>query len=227
MRVKELAIDQIVTAGNVRIEADDELGDLMESIGKHGLLQPIIVRHKTLKTYEVVAGHRRLAAMKARNEATIPCYVNDDITVENRTIIQIVENAQRKQLSALEYVEVFEQLREEHGLTRVQIGRLIGRSKSWVTRQYEAVKLSGALVGDGVVRKKDVAKMTAGQLIGRAAKHGIGVKGRRSTDDISVSAINSTTLNVRCRDTATTARVLECLDELRESLRIGGNNDNP
>jgi ParB family chromosome partitioning protein len=219
MRVKELAIEQIVTASNVRIESDDELGDLMDSIEKHGLLQPIIVRHKTLKTYEVVAGHRRLAAMKARNEQTIPCYINDDITNEDRTVIQIVENAQRKQMSALEYVEVFEQLRKSHGLSRSQIGKLIGRSTSWISHQCDAVKLSGSLVGDGVVRKKDVAKMTAGQLINRAQKHGIGVKGRRQTEDISVAAINSTTLNVRCRDAATLARVLEWLDALREEIR--------
>jgi ParB/RepB/Spo0J family partition protein len=220
MRIKEIPIEQIKSSGNVRLEADEELGDLMDSIEKHGLLQPIVVRHKTLKEYEVVAGHRRLAAMRARKEVTVPCVINDEITPDSRAIVQIVENAQRKQLSAVEYVEAFEQLRRaDRSMSRAKIARLIGRSSTWVQHQYDAVKLSGALVSEGVVRAMDAKGMTAGQLIGRAQKHGMTVTGRRSADDISVAAINSTTLNVRCRDAATLARVLEWLDALRDEIR--------
>lgn len=223
MKVRNIAIEQIVTAGNVRLEADEELGELMDSIERHGLLQPIVVRHKTIDTFEVVAGHRRLAAMQSRNESHVPCVVNDEITPDSRTIVQLVENAQRKQMTPFEYVEAFEALRKHDRLmSRAKIAKLIGRSASWVAHQYEAVKLAGVLVSEGGERSADVKTMSAGQIINRAQKQGLGAHGRRQTDSISVSAINSTTLNVRCSDAATTTRVLETLDKLREEIRGDG-----
>lgn len=223
MKVRNIPIDQIVTAGNVRFEADEELGELMDSIERHGLLQPIVVRHKTIDTFEVVAGHRRLAAMRSRNESHVPCVVNDEITPDSRTIVQLVENAQRKQMTPFEYVEAFEALRKhDRSMSRAKIAKLIGRSVSWVAHQYEAVKLAGVLVSEGGERSADVKTMSAGQIINRAQKQGLGAHGRRQTDSISVSAINSTTLNVRCSDAATTTRVLEALDKLREEIRGDG-----
>lgn len=219
MKTREIPISKIVVAGNVRIDEDEELSGLMASIEEHGLLQPVIVRHKTLETFEIVAGHRRLAAMKMLGEKKIPAIVNDEITAENRMIIQIVENAQRKQMSAVEYVECFQALKKQRkGLSNAAIGRMLGRTGGWVQHQYDAVKLTGALVDTGE-RPAALKEMTAGQIISRAQKKGVGVKGPRVTSDISVSAINSTTLNVRCRDAAVLARVLEWIDALREQIR--------
>lgn len=218
MKYREVPIDQIVTGRNVREMPEEELGDLMDSIEQHGLLQPVIVRPKG-KRFEIVVGHRRLAAMRARNEATIPAIINEEITERERTFIQLVENSQRKQMTPWEYVEVFNFLRKgDRSMSYAKIGKLIGRSSNWVSHQYEAVRLSGALVGDGE-SKNEVTSLTAGQIIGRAQLRGLTVKGPRRTRDISVQCVNSTTINVRCKDTGVVGRVLEALDAVRAEIR--------
>lgn len=219
MKFKHVPVDQIITRDNVRSEHDGELGDLIDSIEQHDVLQPILVTPQN-DHYVVVTGHRRFAAMKARNEATIPCIVRTDISEADRVWIQLVENNQRKQMSAAEYVEVFEALkRATPGLSNAKIAKMIGRSSHWVNNQYEAVKLAGVLVSEGEVSGKDAKKLTAGQAIGKAQKAGLTVKGRRDARDISVQCINSTTINVRCRDVTVTGCVLEALDQLREEIR--------
>lgn len=219
MQFKHIPIDKIRTKGNVRSERDGELGDLIDSIEQHDVLQPILVTPQN-DHYVVVTGHRRLAAMKARNEATIPCIVRTDISEADRVWIQLAENNQRKQMSAAEYVEVFEKLkRESPGLSNARIARMLGRSSTWVGHQYEAVKLAGVLVSEGEVPAREAKRLTAGQAIGKAQKAGLTTKGARQARDISVQCINSTTINVRCRDVIVTGRVLEALDELREAIR--------
>lgn len=219
MQLKHIPIDKIRTKDNVRSEHDGELGDLVDSIEQHDVLQPILVTPQN-DQYVVVTGHRRLAAMKARNEATIPCIIRTDISEADRVWIQLVENNQRKQMSAAEYVEVFERLkRASPGLSNAKIARMMGRSSAWIGHQYEAVKLTGVLVSEGEVPAKEAKKLTAGQAIGKAQKAGLTVKGARQARDISVQCINSTTINVRCRDVIVTGRVLEILDTLRDEIR--------
>lgn len=220
MRFKELPVDRVVSAGNVRSEEDEQLGDLMESIERHGVLQPVLVRQLGKDRYELISGHRRFAAVKALNEPYIPAMITTEVTDHSRTIVQLVENAQRKQLSAVEYVEVFNAMRAaDRSLTHAKIGRLIGKSSSWVANQYSAATLAGALVSEGVVSGDRAKAMTSGQIVHQAHSRGITTKGMRKTSDISVACINSTTINVRCRDAAVVARVLEVLDGVRAEIR--------
>lgn len=221
MKVKDIPIARIHVAKNVRSETDEELGELMQSIQEHGLLQPILVRHRRDADYEVVAGHRRLAAFKASGESHIACVIDDEITEADRTVIQLTENCQRKQMTPFEYVAVFEALRKaDRSMTRPRIAQLIGKSKSWIAHQYDAVNLAGSLVGNGAAASSELKSLTAGQIIARAQKHGLGRGGQRQVRDfISVACVNSTTINVRCQDSVTTGRVLEAIDQLRLQLR--------
>ena len=224
MKFKEIPITDIVTTGNVRIEEDPEIGGLVSSIEEHGVLQPVLVRHvivpgKGIK-YELISGHRRLKAVQMSGEDKIPAMISDDeITKSEKTILQIVENTQRKEMSALEYVEAFDALRKETPrMSWAKIGKLIGKTPNWVGNQYQAAKIAGHLISRGD-DPEQVKKLTAGKIISRAQKEGIGTKGLKAVKDITVSVANSTTLNVRCRDKEVVGRVLEAIDAIREEIR--------
>lgn len=149
-QMRNIPLDQIIVSPNVRSEADEELRDLMESIDKYDLLQPILVRPRKDGRYELVTGHRRFTAMQMRGEATIPCYIRADLTDGDLTYIKLSENIQRKQLSAAEIVEYIDTLQsEDPRLTDQVIARRLHKSPAWIfykrriQRTYQALAQSG------------------------------------------------------------------------------------
>lgn len=150
MKFKDIPVDQLFQGENVRSEADEELGDLMESIERYDLLTPIIVVPENGR-YKIVAGHRRFSAMKARNEATVPCVIHTDLSQSQIPFVQLIENVQRKEMSAHELVQIFDRMKAATpGLSNAAIGRLIGKSGEWVGLQYKAEGVYQSLADQGV-----------------------------------------------------------------------------
>lgn len=79
----------------------EELESLTNTIKKSGVLEPIIVRPKGAKRYEVVAGNRRLRASKAAHLTEIPAIVKD-LTDEQALRIAYIENVHRKDLNTIQ-----------------------------------------------------------------------------------------------------------------------------
>ena len=105
------------------------LDELAESIHAHGLLQPIVVR--TLADgYELVAGHRRLAAVQALGWARVPAVVREP-NEDDAYILTLVENLQREDLSPKEEAEALEVLVRERGWSTRQVGQAIKRGPTW------------------------------------------------------------------------------------------------
>jgi len=108
-----LAVKDIVTNGNVRTttnrNADLELAD---SIDQYGVIEPIVVR-KDKNNYIVVAGHRRLNAVRAIKGKTIPARVLD-INEDKATEMQVIENLQRQDLTPMEEAEAYKLLLEKN-----------------------------------------------------------------------------------------------------------------
>ena len=76
--VKEIEINKI-EAGRFQPRSDfneEKLSELTDSIKKHGVLSPILVRELGLNKFEVIAGERRLRASKAAGLSAIPCLVD-------------------------------------------------------------------------------------------------------------------------------------------------------
>ena len=224
MTFKHIPLEKIITKGNIRSEADDELGDLMNSIERYDIIQPILVVPESGK-YVVVTGHRRLEAMKARNEATIPCVIRDDVAKNDRVWIQLVENSQRKGLSAFEYVEIFDTIKRQHKeitgckLSEDKIGVMIGRGRNWVHGQYEGARQGRELIDLGMP-SKDVEPMTAGQIRHRVAK--MRMKGDWKTASVeSVFLIKRAglMLRVRCSNKDVLQQVKEALKTLRREMK--------
>ncbi len=139
----ELAVKQIdPSPWQPREHFDDrKLQGLADSIREQGLVQPVIVRLKG-KRYELVAGERRLRAVKLLGWEKIIAVVLDKSDTEMRELA-LVENLQRDDLGPLEIAAAYKALGEEHGLTHEQISRRLGVSRARVTNTLRLLELPG------------------------------------------------------------------------------------
>lgn len=129
---------------NPRKHFDDaSLKDLAASIAASGVHQPVLVRPlpasrvadtadmQPRPTFELVAGERRWRASALAKQTSIPALVRS-LTDDQVLEIQIVENLQRQDLTALEEAEGYQTLMDHSGLTADQVGEKIGKSRSYV-----------------------------------------------------------------------------------------------
>lgn len=124
------------------------LRELADSIKSTGLAQPITVREMpqhvadqlgTAARLEIVCGERRWRAHKLAGLPTIECILRD-LTDEQAIRIQVLENLQREDLSAIEEAEGFAMLRRQ-GMSADQIGDEIGKSREYVYGQLKLLDL--------------------------------------------------------------------------------------
>lgn len=119
----------------------EELGELAASIRANGLLQPIVVRRSISgRSYELVAGERRLRAVRQLGWIDIPALVRD---VDDRTllVLALVENIQREELGPLEECQGYHLLREKFGYTQQEIAEAVGKSRSTVANMMRLAAL--------------------------------------------------------------------------------------
>ncbi len=106
----------------------DKLAELADSIKKHGIIQPLIVRKKGIN-YELVAGERRLRAAKLAHLKKVPVLVREYDETQMRELA-LVENIQRHDLNPLEEAKAIQEMIKQHGYTQVQAAERIGRSRA-------------------------------------------------------------------------------------------------
>lgn len=80
-----------------KVRMDDSMVQMVESVGRYGVLVPALVRPKSDGGYEMVAGHRRKKASELAEKATLSCIVRE-LTDEEATIIMVDSNLQREQI---------------------------------------------------------------------------------------------------------------------------------
>ena len=141
-----MAVDDVVpNPKQPRQVFDDEaLDELTHSVREFGLLQPIVVRERTLDDgrvgYELIMGERRLRAARAAELETVPAIVRD--TTDDALLRDaLLENIHRVQLNPLEEAAAYQQLLEEFGATHEELASRIGRSRSQVTNTIRLMKL--------------------------------------------------------------------------------------
>ena len=116
-----------------------ELRALAASIAEHGLLSPLAVR-KAGGAYEVVAGERRLRALRLLGWQSAPCVLVTADDLESR-LMALVENLQRQDLHYLDEAEACRAILREHGLTQEELARRLGRSPSALANRLRLLKL--------------------------------------------------------------------------------------
>lgn len=114
--------------------------ELTESVKKHGVLQPILVRPNG-DLFEIVAGERRYRAAVAADLEEIPVNIRD-LSDEEMLEVQIVENLQRQDLHPLEEAEGYRQLHEKHSYSADDIAIKVGKSKAYVYARLKLCQLA-------------------------------------------------------------------------------------
>jgi ParB family transcriptional regulator, chromosome partitioning protein len=176
-----IPIDQIDPNPNQPRQVMGDLSELMASIAEKGIIEPIIVRQRGTR-FQIIAGERRYQAAIQVGLREIPIVIRE---VDDNEIIEIalVENLQRKDLTAFEEAEALHSLSTRCNYTHEDMARRLGKSRTSIT---ESLSLNGmpeevknlCRLADihskslllQIVRQGDPEKMTA--LVEKIARDG-------------------------------------------------------
>ncbi len=119
---------------------EEPLSELAESIGRHGILQPLSVR-RVGTHYELIAGERRLRAGMQAGLTEIPCIVMQ-MTDEESAMTALVENLQREDLDFVEEARGIDRLINNFNMSQEQVAKLLGKSQSGVANKLRLLRHS-------------------------------------------------------------------------------------
>ena len=166
---------------------EDKLLELTDSIKKHGVLSPILVRELGLNKYEVIAGERRLRASIKAGLKTIPCLV-DQKKDQDALESALIENLQREDLNAVEEARGYDRLKREFGLTQDEVATSTGKARSTIANSIRLLSLPAKvldLLSSGQIEKghaKQLASLDSKEA--EAAADNI-VKNKLTVKDLS------------------------------------------
>ena len=139
--VRMLRSDQIVASPLQPRRRFDEtaLATLGESIRKHGILEPIIVRPRDDR-FEIVAGERRFQAAVQLGLEEVPVTIRD---LDDRTAMEIAlsENLEREDLSPIEVAVSFSDYLTKFGTTQDELAERLGKDRSTVANLIRLLDL--------------------------------------------------------------------------------------
>lgn len=119
---------------------EEELNELAASIREVGLLQPVVVRELGGGRFELVAGERRLRAVRQLGMPTIAAIVRD--TGDSDLLREaLIENIHRTQLNPLEEAAAYRQLLDDFGVTQEELASRLGRSRPTISNALRLLTL--------------------------------------------------------------------------------------
>lgn len=119
----------------------DALAQLADSINKHGVLQPLIVRSLPTGGYQIIAGERRWRAAKMAGLSEVPVVIRDDIKGEQIMQIALIENLQRENLNPIEEALGYKELMENYSMTQEEVANALGKARSSIANSVSLLNL--------------------------------------------------------------------------------------
>tara|TARA_B100000676_G_scaffold30437_2_gene28603 strand:+ start:2810 stop:3652 length:843 start_codon:yes stop_codon:yes gene_type:complete len=145
--IKEIELSQITPNRFQPRQSFDEqkIKELSQSIKKHGILSPILVRETGAGGYELIAGERRLRAAIEAGLQTAPCMID---TAEDQTSLELalIENLQREDLNPIEEARGYDRLKKEFSLTQDKIAEVTGKARSSIANSIRLLKLPSSII---------------------------------------------------------------------------------
>ena len=139
--ILQVNIDDIIpNRFQPRLNFDEKaLNELAASIKEHGVIQPLVLG-KTGDKYEIIAGERRYKASCLAGLQTVPAIISN-IDDNTSAEVAIVENLQRKNLTAIEEAKSYKKLLDKGYLTQEQLAKKMGISQSAVANKLRLLNL--------------------------------------------------------------------------------------
>lgn len=120
---------------------ESSIAELAESIRRHGLLSPLLVRRIDAGQYELIAGERRLRAL-----ILLGCAFAESIVISaydcDSALMALVENLQRENLHYLDEAEAYRGILDAHSITQEQLAQSLSISPSALANRLRLLKLS-------------------------------------------------------------------------------------
>lgn len=205
-----------------RYFAADAIEELAQSLKRHGVIQPIVVRPHN-GAYQIVAGERRWRAAQRAQIHSIPAIVRDFDDSETLEIA-LIENIQRQDLNPIEEAEAYRKLCDEFGHSQAALAAIVEKSRSHVANMMRLLDLpvplrdlvvegklqmghARALLGstDSVVLAAIVVKkglsVRATEALVRRNKHGTAPQPSARFGSGSVSGTDSVDADIRAVET--------------------------
>lgn len=136
------------------------LRELADSIEKHGLLQPLVVRTMPDGSYQLVAGERRWRASRMAGLTEVPVVIRQ-IDDGEAMELAMIENLQREDLNPIEEAAGYKYLMDNFGLTQEQVAETCGKSRPAVSNAIRLLALP-----QDILELIKIGELTAGH--GRA-----------------------------------------------------------
>ena len=126
-----IPIDQVDPNPNQPRQVMGDLSELIASIAEQGILEPLVVRQRGTR-FQIIAGERRYQAAVQAGLQELPVVIRE---VDDTEVIELalIENLQRKDLTAFEEAEALHGLAERCGYTHQDLARRLGKSRTSIT----------------------------------------------------------------------------------------------
>lgn len=139
--VNRVSLDQIVPSPlQPRKEFQaDQLGELMESIREHGIIQPLIVR-RVNGMLELIAGERRFRASRELGLKELPVIVRE---ASDKDVLEmaLIENLQREGLNPIEEAQAYSRLAKDFHMRQEDIAQRVGKNRATVANTMRLLDL--------------------------------------------------------------------------------------
>jgi ParB family chromosome partitioning protein len=138
----ELDIDLIVpNRAQPRKDFDEaELHELAQSLGRDGVLQPIVVRPVDRDHYELIAGERRWRAAQVAGLLRVPAVIKE-VSDDRMLELALIENIQRSELNPIEEANAYQTLMHDLGLTQEELAERVGKPRATIANFVRLLNL--------------------------------------------------------------------------------------
>jgi ParB family transcriptional regulator, chromosome partitioning protein len=145
--IQQIPLDKIVTGKQVRERFDEEsLKELTQSIRESGQQEPIHVVPLAGEMYSLVTGGRRVRALRRAGRTVADAIVEDrELDKSELLVRQIIENAQREDLTPWEKAKAIDLLMKETGWNATQTAAKLGFANGTITKLLSLLSLPEAI----------------------------------------------------------------------------------